>query len=259
VGKNCGGERWGEASMNFSKLTVLLGRASLSVLTFCAVLSLAIAWIVREFPHALDGTDVIEPGKIPNYLRNAFEILSFSSGPALFVAAVFAFIIAVRQAKEAENSRLSTVYMGIVDNWNSADLLEARRKIFKLVDLFRANRYDVYMAPFTNESEYICYCLWQLSGGKNRDELRSHIILLQFLEDLGLLCYKEYIRKEDVFNFIGSPIETQLGFFRDYIQKSRQNADGTVSLSRYANAIYLYKAIQEFKGSIQIHTEEMWH
>jgi len=72
--------------MTFSKLTVLLGRAGLSIITFCATLTLAVAWMVTEFPHALDGTDVIESGKTPNYFRNAFEILSFSSGPALLMA-----------------------------------------------------------------------------------------------------------------------------------------------------------------------------
>jgi hypothetical protein len=108
------------------------------MLAFCAVLSLVVAWVVTEFPYALDGLDVAERGKVPNYFRNLLEVLNFSSGPALFIAAIFAFTIAVKQAREAENTKVSTVYMQIVSRWNSPELINGRRKLLELSRAYRA-------------------------------------------------------------------------------------------------------------------------
>jgi hypothetical protein len=195
-------------------------------------------------------------------LRDLFEFLYFIAGIAVALIAWLAISFARTQAsearksrEEAENSRLTAIYMAIVDRWNSTELLNARSKLFKLVDFYRSNRGTAQMVAFEDEAAYVADQLARLRG-VDRQELRSHTILLQFFEDLGLLCWKGYIREADIFDFLGSSIEVQFGFFRIYIRSARTDANGDVARNRYANAIYLYKAALLSRAGK--HEETMW-
>ncbi len=195
-------------------------------------------------------------------LRDLFEFLYFIAGIAVAFIAWLAIAFARTQAlearksrEEAENSRLTAIYMTIVDRWNSPELLNARSRLFKLVDFYRSHRGTPQMAAFEDEAAYVADALARLRR-VDRQELRSHTILLQFFEDLGLLCWKGYIREADIFDFLGSSIEVQLGFFSNYIRLARTDTDGGVARNRYANAIYLYKAALLSRAGK--HEETMW-
>jgi hypothetical protein len=221
-------------------------------------------------PHIFDGKEVINNSDSPNYVRNTAELLSFifsiSAAITVPAVAIWAIRFARQQANEATNSRQEaeyarrcSTYMNIVERWHSDNLLASRKKLLDLVHIYRDNRHDINMAMFNNEQEYICHCLSELKNNKNLMELYSYTILIQFFEDLGLLCYKKYIKQEDIFDFVGSSIETQLGFYGEYIRKVRQNQDGTITESLYANAIYLYKESVKFRLEGSLHKQDMWH
>jgi hypothetical protein len=260
--------------MTPEKLTVYMARAGLSVLTFCVVLSLAVAWLSTEFsralPHIFDGKEIISNSDSPNYIRNVAELLNFISGIFAAIAGIAVVLVALwairfarqqayeatKSRQEAENARLSTIYMNIMERWHSEKLVTARKKLFDLLDIYRNNRYDPSMTMFTDEQQYVYYCLGQLRTDRNLLDLYSYTILIQFFEDVGHLCYKQYIKKEDIFDIMGSSIKRQLGYYGKFIRESRQNQDGTITESLYANAIYLYKENLKFEGSL--HKQDMW-
>lgn len=249
----------------YAKWTEIFTVVGLSFLTLCVVLVVGGAWLMAAFSpalsHIFDGGDTIPDGS-PNYLRNVLEILSFfATGVLLPGAAIWAGIFARRQADEArksretaENIRLSEVYMEIVERWNSRRLFEARKLIFELVDQYNALEPEK-KALFEAPQHYIRHCLLTVMAD-DRGKRAKYIILLQFFEDLGLLCYKNYIREDDIFDFIGSPIITQMEYLQEYIRAVRTAPDGRIVKSRYANAIYLYKAAKKFRPAL--HEEEMW-
>jgi hypothetical protein len=252
--------------MDPEKITRHLARVSISVLAFCAVISLATAWMIVEFPvalsHALDGSETVREPSAPNYIRNPLELLNFLSTSILVPGvALWAIYFARKQADEARNSReeaervrLSTIYMNIVEKWNSDEIVAARAQLFSLVDEYRKFD-DEYKAAFGSESGYVCTRLLGIRA-TDRIKHRSYTILLQFFEDLGLLCWKKYIKQDDIFDFIGSSIVTQMGYLELYIRAVREEKQGHPVRSRYANAIYLYNEAHKFARSGSMHEED---
>jgi hypothetical protein len=205
--------------MTPEKLTLYMARAGLSVLTFCVVLSIASVWLNTEFPqafpHLFDGKEITGNPGSPNYVRNSVELISFLAVAITAAVALWAIYFARQQVSEASNSReeaqtarLSSIYMHIVERWNSDVLLTARRKLFELVDIYRNNQHDADFVALNNERNYVSYYLHALRDNRNLLELYSYTVLIQFFEDLGLMCYKRYIRQEDVFDFMGNSIIT---------------------------------------------------
>jgi hypothetical protein len=146
--------------------------------------------------------------------------------------------------------------MDIVEKWHSDMLVTSRKKLFDLVDMYRKEKHDNTSEKFSSEQEYIAYSLHELRN--DRLELYSYTVLIQFFEDLGLLCYKNYIRQDDIFDFMGRSIEYQLGCYGEHIRRVRENQDGTINKSLYANAIYLYKEAKRFRRTRSLHEEDMW-
>ena len=117
-------------------------------------------------------------------LRDLFEFLYFIAGIAVAFIAWLAIAFARTQASEvrksrevAENSRLTAIYMTIVDRWNSPEPLSARSRLFKLVDFYRSHRGTPQMAAFEDEAAHVADALARLRR-VDREELRSHTILL---------------------------------------------------------------------------------
>ena len=236
--------------MKPAALTRFLAVAGLAILTFCAIVTLAAMWLGAVLAVPPAGAAWAAAPVLMTILTG----LSLLSTALLAPISLWALRFARRQAEESENIRLSTVYMDIVTRWNGPELVTARKLVFDLVEAFHAIE---ALSPgcYASAGAYIRDRLLRL---RDTDKVRhrEHVILLQFFEDLGLLCWKGYIREADVFDFLGAPIRTQLSALREYIDAARTGADGEVVRSRYANAIYLYRQAVAFRPNA--HEEDMW-
>jgi hypothetical protein len=98
--------------------------------------------------------------------------------------------------------------------------------------------------------------LCEIIDGKNttphlgKDEVIEAItIILSYIEDVGLLCRKRYVRIEDVNDIIGPSIVLQVSLSTIYISEFRRK---NKSSAKYANAIWLYKRLRK-KRPFQVH------
>jgi hypothetical protein len=189
-----------EKLTKYEKVNQDMAYAALAVLAFCVVLSIAVAWLTAEFPelvkampHVFNGKEVVNGSDSPNYIRNSAEFLNFITAGlgaiALAAVAIWALRFARQQANEATNTRLSGIYMEIVEKWQSDKLLDSREKLFRLIYKYEDNRDNAEMSSFTNAQEYIFYYLRELYDKRKLRELYSYTILIQCFEDLGYLSY----------------------------------------------------------------------
>jgi hypothetical protein len=185
-------------------------------------------------------------------VRGLLELLSFAATAVLAITAIAAISFARAQAEEArkgreeaENNRLTGIYMTIAARWNAEDLFQSRLKVLALRDAARQqweqdghDPRDEARTAF--ERGFIRDALLRLKNDYKREELRKYTFILQFLEDVGTLCRNQYIRQNDVFDLIGGPIQVQVECLELYIEEARKPAFGD-SDTVYANTIYLYR------------------
>jgi hypothetical protein len=190
--------------MRADKLTEYLARISVAVLAVCTTVTVAIVWMMAEFPHALDGTETVEPGKIPNYFRNVFELLFFISGSALFVLSFIGIIIAVWQTKEAEKARLAGVYAQLETRWSSNEMIRSRvafRELLAGHNAYVAEQ-DLRGEGRTAISEYFHTQLTKLSV-ENYEKYASVMIAVDYLEFIGMIEEKSYLDIADIAPLLG--------------------------------------------------------
>lgn len=202
---------------------------ALMVLTVCLFILYDLLRTV--VPAALEGVD----GRDPNHFRNFFELwFMFASGVLVPLLALWALGFAKRQAVEAENTRIANVYMTITDRWNSEALVRSRMAIWNLHDEYGSvGNANPLKARATGAVDYINLRLIELRS-TDRMQYMRHIAILIFLEDLGVLCEKKYIRAEDILEFIAAPICQQMILLAAFIDGQR--ADDTQC---YINALKL--------------------
>jgi hypothetical protein len=163
-----------------------LTRVGVALLACCFGVTMAIMWIVAEFPHALDGTET-QSDKIPNYFRNLFELLFFISGSVLVVFSYFGFNMAVDQAREAEKARLASIYTQIETRWSSGEMVRSRVAFRELVSSYHA--YVAGVAPGTGVqtvAEFFNDQLQNLSRANYRRYL-SVMVVADYLEFIGMI------------------------------------------------------------------------
>jgi hypothetical protein len=223
----------------------------LSVLWIFTTLYLIVDIIHQAFPNAQDEQSPKAALEMGFYLVNMIVL-------PLGLAAL---VIARGHAKELENTRQGAVYMSIVDKWNSTLMVTSRKLIYDLRDEYsdKKQQSDHELGDMT-QGEYISNVIFALGENRKLMEHREHISVLYYFEDLGILCRKNYIRKDDVYNFIGENITTLVEFLIPYIKAerelaARENPKNPNIRALYANALYLYNGA--INHAPQFHTEEL--
>ena len=220
---------------------------SVSVIIIILVLIGSVSILSLEFPYALSGTEVIDLKKgdrVPNYIRNLLEIVFFASQILLFITAIVTLLIAKAHAKEAENARTASTYMQIAAIWSSERVVASRMYLLTLRDRYRDKSYqDDLKRKSDSLQSYIKNVLHE-DRKNSRLEHSKKVAVLTFLEDIGVLCKRGYVKYEDVIDFIAAPITLQTELLWDYIQDARGYSPAS---STYANALLLYERARRYR------------
>jgi hypothetical protein len=176
----------------------------------------------------------------------SWELIYHITNSSLMLVAVIALGVAWRQSREAENTRLATVYMNITEQWESVAVASSRMLINKLNENFNNACYtDAHKTLSNNVQEYIEKFLNNLEKS-NRSDWRRYTRILAFLEHMGVLCEKGYVKKEDIFGFMASTIIHQVDLSMNYI-KAMQVNHSTV----YSKTLYLYREAIFYQESLK--------
>jgi hypothetical protein len=196
------------------------------------------------------------------------ETFYFVANVSLPFIAVIGGVVAYWQLKEAKNSRRGEIYMTIVERWNAKESVENRKLFIELTKTFpSSNSPSRKVETRLRRSEFVRDEIAKMESDPLEE--RKYLETLFFFEDLGILCRKNYIREEDMFDFIGDHI---LVFMEDYwelIKTARQQYRGEnerlPSGERkpprseegvYANALYLYYAAYGHRMRFYKHKQE---
>jgi hypothetical protein len=181
------------------------------------------------------------------YIHDAFEIMFFIVNIVVLPTAVITLWIARRSFEGTESARLATIYMEISSAWTSHRNVASRVYLLNLRDEFNdPNCVNSIKTNSTSPQNYIKNVLLALRQGDRLGHSRRTAILT-YLEDLGVLCKKQYVREVDVFDLIASPIKVQVDLLVDYIGHFQ-----TQNPSNYEHAILLFehaKRYLEAKGA----------
>jgi hypothetical protein len=206
------------------KITQYIAYLGLSALSIVVVVVVSVTLIKTVFPHMLSGSEIIDVSseRYPNYFRNLLEVLFFTSNVVLLSIAIVTVIVARFHAKEAENARIASIYMEISSQWSSDKIVDSRMYIITLSDRWKNPEYeDDEKAKSHSVGEYIRRVL-ESDRKKSRTLHNTNTAILIFMEDLGVLCKKRYVREEDIFDFIASPIILQMELLQNYVENVRK-------------------------------------
>ena len=169
--------------------------------------------------------------------RNYWEIIYFITSSGLAISAVLAFFLARSQLHSAENVRLASVYMEITKRWSTEEMALSRKLLTDLADFYERQRERPELQDFTSSAEYIRAVLVELIA-HDKFALQKYLAIATFLEDVGVLCRKDYVRADDLFDFIGGAIVRYTKLLLPFMLSARQGPHGR---SIYANAFWLYR------------------
>ncbi|HZK91808.1 MAG TPA: hypothetical protein VFC56_16830 [Stellaceae bacterium] len=181
-----------------------------------------------------------KPPASPLGLREVAELVSFCATAIVPVIAVVGGWVAYRQFQAAETTRLVSVYMAISEKWDSDGIREARRRIYQFQSFWEAHRTELVHYP--DAAQYLHALL--LESGETSRLYRDYLLLMSYLEDIGLMCESDYLRIADVNNFIGQGIMSTLGLLLPQIIYERRD---TKDAALYANALQLYRDLPTMK------------
>jgi len=230
---------------NFLIGLLVLFSIVLAILWIIAVVYLFVQILHNNFPNA----------------RDALELGFFLVNIVVLPLGLVALVIARGHARELENTRQGSVYMTIVDKWNSTALVNSRAKILNLYYEYNQKKQE-NLSEVVNvtDAEYISAFVYNLGKNNKLLEHREYVNILYFFEDLGILSRKGYIRTDDVYNFMGENITVLVGFLIPYIGMERNRESVTRPrdpdiLALYANALHLYNGAKAYAP--QFHREEL--
>lgn len=185
-------------------LTLYLARAGMALLTFAVVTVIATGLVATAFPHLLDGAEILTDSRRPNLVRNLFELLSFIAASTLVVIASFAFIAALRQAREAEKTRLAAIYTQIEQRWASMEMIRSRVAIRELISRYFATL-PGGASTTTTPKDIAIYFNEALTetASTNFEKYLEVMGIADYLEFIGMMESRSYLRIEDVAPLLG--------------------------------------------------------
>lgn len=184
------------------------------------------------------------PGS-PLHFRDVAELASFCATAIVPLVAVIAGWVAFRQFQAAETTRLVSVYMAISEKWEADGIARARRHLFQYDTFWEKHR--AQLSAFQTSAHYIHAVLLD-TGEEAKLLFRDYVVLMSYLEDIGLMCSKGYLSKSDVSNFMGNAIVSVIALLIPQIEYERRGiADPVIRGAYYANALRLYEDLQKSK------------
>lgn len=177
--------------------------------------------------------------------RNFWEIVYFVANSIFAVTGLFAILLARGQLVAAENVRLASVYMDITKRWTTDELLlTSRRTIGVLVDFYLANKARPELQRYPDMGAYFRAVLEDCMAS-DRLKLRDYLAIVNFFEDVGLLCRKQYVRHEDLFDFLGASIVYYMAPMLPFILALKRGSSAGGGI--YANALWLFRLARQRK------------
>jgi hypothetical protein len=173
------------------------------MLAFAVAAIVAIGMIAAAFPDVLDGLDTVSDGKTPNYFRNFFELLFFVSGTALVVLTTFGFIVALRQARETEKTRLAGVYTQIEARWSSPEMVKSRVALRAMVVAYYGHLAAVPAGQSPQSiAQYVNAELNRLSA-TDYEKYISLMLIADYLEFTGMIESSSYLDIREIAPLMG--------------------------------------------------------
>ena len=232
----------------------LLLVAGVLLAPLCLALIETWRWLSPAFPvDVLPVRDILhgaaEEGKTAyKTSKNILELLNFLSGPLLWLTAVVAFAITFRQLSEARKQRLSEVLIGVSKDW---DNLEPHRQTIR--GYYEGRAGDTRVEAGLLILKILLKQEPAIPGSDLQDVVNDYHVenlkqsvdtVLSYLEDVGHLCRKRYLRKADVCDIIGNSIEQSIEILLPPIREERKSDGGDAV---YANALWLYEGSLKFR------------
>ena len=180
---------------------------------------------------------------------NLLGVVNFLAGTVVATVASFSLIFARNQIKHAEESRRASIYLELHNRFNEQRVRYAYRKIVAI-----NNSYEAKKLPDECLSQYghrvmLRYrdrhqeLINQLSG--HDTEYTKTLRFLDFLEDIGVLTARGYLKTDDLFDFMCNAIVTAENVLKDHIKYIR---NGRKDEHIYANALALMKEARTARG-----------
>jgi hypothetical protein len=179
-------------------------------------------------------------------LRNLFELLYFISQCALLGVALVALIFAGRQAREAENARLVSVYAQLEERWSSAQMLGARRLFREIMSKHQAYAADRQNPPM----ELAAYFDREMIRlGTNDVETYLNVLALaDYLEFIGMLEDNGYVDIDDLEALMGELCVAVHDIMAVHIDAVRNRNRNLNARSGYVNVPDAYVSFSRLAG-----------
>lgn len=173
-------------------------------------------------------------------LRNLLEVLSFLSQGVLVGVALFALIFAKKQAQEAENARLASVYSQLEERWSSATMLKARVMFRELVSEFQIYR-GSHPSPSMEIAEYFDQKLTDLAR-HSYGEYLTFMAMIDYLEFIGMLEENRYVAITDIEAIMGELCVYARDVLAVHIEEIRKRNRSQTAKSGYSNVPDAYRS-----------------
>lgn len=149
------------------------------------------------------------------------------------------------QIRQAEAARTASIYVEVSTKWDSEEVATARDALERLEKDYLA----LPAAAKTPDIPSACHYIWRkINADHDEAAYDAFIVVASFIEDIGLLCQKEYVRIDDINDIIGSGLLYQIGLLLEQIRHERRMAPGpSRARSRYAFTLWLYGELKPQK------------
>jgi len=228
-----------------------ISAAGLAVLLLSAATVIAVRLLIMAFPGMLDGRDIIEAGLHPNYLRNILELISFVSGLLLVITAIFAGGFTISQIREAEKTRLATLYTTLEARWASPEMLKSKTAFDEISKAYLRAK---IFGPSKTDAPYEVFADQYLSrlSEQNYAEYSSVMSLIDFFEYIGMLELSGYLKIDDIKYLLGSVCIEVYAIMSVHIEKLRIQETERLTRNNLGNAPEQYlcfrNLVDQFKA-----------
>jgi hypothetical protein len=201
--------------------------------------------LLNEFPHSLDGTDIIgdKSKEIPNKFRNFLEIIYFVSNVAVIIVAIITAIFARNQILLSRATHNAQVLLHFSNH------LISRRYFSQITEIYYLNlEYNQLNAAYPYDRlEYITDKLVYFEDEEGRRKSVRIIRLLGFVENFSLLIRRQYLSLDDVYYLLEGELKLIYRLLGSYLEDQARNTPGM-----WEHTIWLLRKVEchSPKGSL---------
>jgi hypothetical protein len=201
---------------------------------------LIVSLIHTAFPTWISG----QTEATPNYVRNSLELVYFLANSVVALVAVYAVRFAKQQSKEAENARLANIYTTIEARWAGPDIKVSRMYFRNLINEYCKDGKTLDLVEFPR---FINEELHKISRSDSKTYMDA-MAIIDFIEYLGMLEDKKYLRIDDLEPLIGEVLIQYDNFVGSHIQQIRdayQTQARNQNLTKVPDTYVLFSRLAE--------------